>query len=170
MRVLSTTSYAAIAALVGTLACASNKARTDDTTQPDQAAAARDTTTGRDTLNGQAENPSGYHGMERDTTQTPPAQQTPSDTVLQNQGQGQPQDTAGYSGMERVDTTGQQGQPRQADTSGFRTDTTGMSDTSAMGNDSSRVNPSGLDSAGTSRTGDTTGYNPSQPPRDSVNQ
>src|SRR6476661_2137363 len=109
MRINSSTRYATLAALVGALACASNTARTD------QSAAAKDTTTtGRDTLNGQTENPPGYRGMERDTTQAPVGQ-TPSDTFLQNQGTGTPQDTAGYSGIER-DTTGQ-----------ARTDTTNMS-------------------------------------------
>ncbi|HET6797659.1 MAG TPA: hypothetical protein VFH40_10905, partial [Gemmatimonadales bacterium] len=60
MRMNFTTRFATLAALVGAVACASNKARTDDTTQPEQAGAAKDTTTGRDTLAG------------RDTTQNPP--------------------------------------------------------------------------------------------------
>ena len=67
MRVHNSTRYAAIAALIGGLACAGNKARTTDTT-PNEAAAARDTTRGRDTVGGQTENPSGYRGMQRDTT------------------------------------------------------------------------------------------------------
>lgn len=164
MRIHPTTRYAALAALVGALACASNKARTDDTTQPEQAGAARDTTA-QDTL-GQAENPPGYRGMERDTTQVPAGQ--PSDTFLQNQGTGQPQDTAGYSGMERADTTGQgQANPQaQTDTTGFRTDTTGgVPDTSGAARTdttSSAPNSSGMDTTGTKPTGDTTGYNPSQ--------
>jgi hypothetical protein len=174
----SSTSYATLAALVAALACAGNTARTDDT---DQSAAARDTTTtGRDTLNGQNENPPGYRGMERDTTQTPTGQ-TPSDTFLQNQGQGTPQDTAGYSGMERVDTTGQGNQQGQTDTTGFGGDTTGVSggdtsgmtgaDTSGMtGADTSTSNQSGLDSTGLSKTGDTTGYDQSQQSRDSTNR
>src|SRR5918998_5032655 len=120
MRMNSSTRYATLVALVGAMACAGNTARTDD---PDQSAAARDTTTGQDTLNGQNENPPGYRGMETDTTQ-PPTGQTPSDTFLQNQGQGTPQDTAGYSGMERTDTTG--GAGGQTDTTGMgHTDTTG---------------------------------------------
>src|SRR6185436_8068289 len=100
MRVHSSMRYATLATLVAALACAGNKARTEDT---DQAAAAKYTTTtvGRDTT-GQTGTPTG---------------QTPSDTFLQNQGTGTPQDTAGYSGMER-DTTGQAGQAQ--------TDTTGM--------------------------------------------
>src|SRR5919112_2807226 len=116
MQMKSFTGYATLAALVAAMACAGNTARTDD---PDQSAAARDTsTTAQDTLNGQNENPSGYRGMERDTTQAPTGQ-TPSDTFLQNQGQGTPADTAGYSGMERVDTTGQTNkQPSQVDTTG----------------------------------------------------
>jgi hypothetical protein len=178
MRIHSSTRYATLAALVAGLACAGNKVRTDDT---DESAAARDTTTtGRDTLNGQNENPPGYRGMERDTTQTPTGQ-TPSDTFLQNQGQGTPQDTAGYSGMERVDTTGQ-AQPGQTDTTGYGADTTGVTggrDTSGVtGGDTTSSNPSsgvspsqtGLDSTGQSRTGDTTGYDNSQQPGDSTNQ
>ena len=127
MRVHSSTRFAAMAVLVGALACAGNTAR--DT---DEAAAARDTTTS-DTLGGQAQNPPGYRGMERDTTIAPPTEQQPSDTFLQNQGMGTPQDTSGYSGAERVDTIGQANpqynQPGQMDTTS---------------------------------TGDTTGYHPSQ--------
>jgi hypothetical protein len=162
MRVQNSTRYAAIAALLGGLACAGNKARTDDTTQPDQAAAARDTTSTRDTLNGQNENPPGYRGMERDTSIAPPTQQTPTDTFLQRQGQGAPQDTTGYSGAERADTTGYTPDSTRA---------AGVSDTSgtARAADSSWAKPKqgGLDSTGMSRTGDTTGYNRSQQPRDS---
>ena len=177
MRVHNSTRYAAIAALVGGLACASNKARTADTT-PDQAAAARDTTSGRDTLRGQTENPSGYRGMERDTTAVPRTGQTPSDTFLQKQGQGSPQDTAGYSGIER-DTTHRTGVPDSTgygrDSTGYGRDTTGASrsrDTSGTASaDSSswkKSSSSSMDSAGMSRTGDTTGYSPSQQPRDST--
>ena len=169
MKMNAPTRYATLAALVAGLACAGNSARTDDS---DQSAAAKDTTTttsGRDTLNGQTENPPGYRGMERDTTQTPVGQ-TPSDTFLQNQGTGTPQDTAGYSGMER-DTTGQATQPSQTDTTGV----TGQDTTGAAGVDTSSSNPSSgnqntqLDSTGQSQTGDTTGYNPSQS-RDSTNR
>src|SRR5215208_212601 len=178
------TRYATLAALLAGLACAGNTARTDDT---DQSAAARDTTTtGRDTLNGQTENPPGYRGMERDTTQTPNGQ-TPSDTFLQNQGQGTPQDTAGYSGMERVDTSGQANQQNQQgqvdtttgvtgqDTSGMTgqdtssmtgqdtSGTTGATDTTSANQSSGNQNSSSqLDSTGMSRTGDTTGYDNSQ--------
>jgi hypothetical protein len=175
MRIQSTTSYAAFAVLVGALACAGNKARTDEGTQPNERAAARDTTTtqaagrdttGRDTLNGQVQNPPGYRGMERDTTLVPPTQQTPSDTFLQNQGQGRAQDTAGYSGAER-DTTGQRAQPSPTDTTGYGRDTSGMHHDSTQVNPSSS-NPSGLDSTGQSRTGDTTGYSPSQQSQDST--
>ncbi len=98
MRVNNSTRYAAIAALIGGLACAGNKARTNDTS-PNEAAAARDTTSSDTT-----QNPPGYRGMERDTTMMPRTGQTASDTFLQKQGQGSPQDTAGYSGIER-DTT-----------------------------------------------------------------
>jgi hypothetical protein len=180
MRINAPTRYATLAALVGALACAGNKARTDES------AAAKDTTTvGRDTLN---ENPPGYRGMERDTTQTPNGQ-TPSDTFLQNQGAGTPQDTAGYSGIERDTTTRQ---PGQTDTSSIRTDTTGVGgvrDTSMTGadtsgynrsssaQDSTSANPSstnpsatGLDSTGQSKTGDTTGYDQSQQQRDSTSR
>jgi hypothetical protein len=147
----SFTRYATLAALVAALACARNPEPDD----PDQSAAAQDTTAAQDTLTGQADNPAGYQGM--DTTQTP------SDTFLQNQGQGTPQDTAGYSGMERSpDTTGQtdqQTQPGQIDTTGVSADTTGTgtwSDTTSQTTDSV---PSG----------DTTGYDQSQQ-ADSTNQ
>jgi len=176
MKMNAPTRYATLAALIAGLACAGNSARTDDS---DQSAAAKDTTTttsGRDTLNGQTENPPGYRGMERDTTQTPVGQ-TPSDTFLQNQGTGTPQDTAGYSGIERVDTTGQANQQNQTDSTGVTgQDTSGVSqqdtsgaagaDTSSMNNQSSGTQ---LDSTGMSQTGDTTGYNQSQS-RDSTNR
>src|SRR4051794_22001271 len=119
MRVQSSTRYLTLAALAGALACAGNKARTDNGTQPDQAAAARDTTS--TSTSDTTQNPPGYRGMERDTSVAPTQQQTPTDTFLQRQGQGAPQDTAGYSGMERVDTTGRAGQanPSGQDTSGY---------------------------------------------------
>jgi hypothetical protein len=184
MRVHNSTRYAAIAALLGGLACAGNKARTNDGTE--QAAAARDTTTTRDTVGGQTENPPGYRGMERDTTMVPRTGQTPSDTFLQKQGQGSPQDTSGYSGIER-DTTHRAGVSDSTgyrrdstgygrDSTGYGADTTGASrsrDTSGTASaDSSSLNKSNggaLDSTGMSRTGDTTGYHPSQQaPRDST--
>jgi hypothetical protein len=140
MRVNSSTRFAALAVLVGALACAGNTARDTDET-----AAARDTTT-TDTL-GQVQNPPGYRGMERDTTIAPPAEQQPSDTFLQKQGMGAPQDTSGYSGAERVDTTG------QANPAGAARDTTSMTPT---------------DTSWTKSNGDTTGYNPSQQPTDST--
>jgi hypothetical protein len=177
MRAQSSTPYFALAALVGALACAGNKARTEDNTQPDQAAAARDTTSGRDTT----QNPPGYRGMERDTSVAPTRQPTASDTFLQKQGQGTPQDTAGYSGIERVDTTGQQGRtdtsgynanPSQTDTTGYNANPSSGQDTSGMGGmDSTRMHhdstgansgATGLDSTGMSKTGDTTGYQQSQ--------
>jgi len=161
MRIHSSTRYVALAALAGALACAGNKARTDN--GPDQAAAARDTTSGRDTT----QNPPGYRGMERDTSVAPQRQPTASDTFLQKQGQGTTQDTAGYSGIERVDTTGQ-----RADTSAYNAnpgaaqDTSGMSgmDSTGMHADSTaaRSGAAGLDSTGQSKTGDTTGYKQSQ--------
>jgi hypothetical protein len=138
MRVHSSTRYAAIAVLVGALACAGNTARDTDET----AAAPQDTAS--DTLNGQVQNPPGYRGMERDTAIAPPSAQEPSDTFLQNQGVGAPQDTAGYSGAERIDTTGQANQ-------GGWTDTTG-------------ANQTGMDTTGMSGGADTTGYDPSQQP------
>jgi hypothetical protein len=140
MFIHTSTRYAALAMLVGALACARNQP--DSETEPDQAAAARDTTS--DTTGGQVQNPPGYRGMERDTT-IAPAQREPSDTFLENQGVGTPQDTAGYAGMERLDTTGL----------GAR-DTTG-----AVGADTTQMDH-GIDSAGVHR--DTTGYNPSQQP------
>jgi hypothetical protein len=177
MPVNSFTGYAALAAMLGALACGGSKAQTDDTPEPEQAGAARDTATDTlateaDTAGGQAQDPPGYRGMERDTTLAPPSEQTPSDTFLQQQGQGQPQDTAGYGGLERPDTTGQ-AQPSQTDTTGFGQDTTGaagVGDTSGMAptdtsqvppTDTTQMDPSGLDTTGTAGT-DTTGYNPSQ--------
>lgn len=158
MRVYSSTRFAAMAALVGALACAGNTARDTDT---DEAAAARDTTTS-DTLGGQAQNPSGDRGMEQDSVNAPQYPET-SDTFLQNQGPGQGQDTSGYSGMERTDTTGQANPQGQTDTTSFRTDTTGAAgaagDTTSMTRDSSWSNSS-----------DTTGYNPTQQPGDSVSR
>jgi hypothetical protein len=171
MRVNNSTCYAAMAALMAGLACAGNKARTTDNTQPSEAAAARDTTSGRDTLGAKTENPPGYRGMERDTTMVPRTGQTASDSFLQKQGQGTPQDTAGYSGMERDTTRGAVG----ADSTGQGRDSTGANrsrDTSGTASaDSSSLkksNANGLDSTGMSRTGDTTGYHPSQQSRDST--
>jgi hypothetical protein len=147
MRVYSSTRFAAMAIMVGALACARNKAETDET------AAARDTTTADTT-----QNPPGYRGMERDTTMAPPSAQQPSDTFLQNQGQGQPQDTTGYSGAERVDTTGQ---ANPSDTTGAYNqpgqDTTGAA---GAGHDTTGMAPA--DSSWKKPSGDTTGYNPSQ--------
>ena len=129
MRVHSSTRFAAMAVLVGALACAGNKARTDT----DETAAARDTTSG-DTL-GQVQNPPGYRGMERDTTIAPPTGQQPSDTFLQNQGVGAPQDTSGYSGAERVDPTG------QANPAGAARDTMSMTPTDTTGYNPSQQQP-----------------------------
>jgi hypothetical protein len=171
MRVNSSTRFAAIAAMVGALACAGNTAREADT---DETAAARDTTTA-DTLGGQQQNPPGYRGMETDTSMTP--NQQPTDTFLQNQGTGQAQDTSGYSGMERVDTTGQQGnQQGQTDTTSMQgqTDTTsmqGQSDTSSMGSQTDTTSAGAgagaykSDTSATGQeqpTGDTTGYDSHQ--------
>jgi hypothetical protein len=158
MRVNSSTRFAAIAALVGALACAGNTAREADT---DESAAARDTTTA-DTLGGQEQNPPGYRGMETDTTATP--SQQPSDTFLQNQGTGQQQDTSGYSGMERVDTTGQPGQTDT--TSQMNTDTTSQMNTDTTGQMNRDTTSAGAgayqsDTSATGNeqpTGDTTGY------------
>lgn len=147
MRAHSSTRFAAMAVLVGALACASNTAREADT---DAAAAARDTTTS-DTLGGQEQNPAGYRGMERDTAIAPTGQ--PSDTFIQNQGTGQPQDTAGYSGMERADTTGA---------------AAGAGDTTAWAVDSAATNQTGVDSTATPSAGDTTGYDDSQVPNDTT--
>jgi hypothetical protein len=162
MRVQSSTRFAALAVLFGALACAGNPAPEADT---DESAAARDTTV-TDTLGGDEQNPPGYRGMERDTTIAPTGQQ-PSDTFLQDQGVGAPQDTAGYTGMERVDTTGQaQG---QTDTTGYGADTTSYgvdtTSTTGVGQDTSGV--TGADTSWTNQ-GDTTGYNPSQQPRDTA--
>jgi hypothetical protein len=154
MRINSSTRYATLAALVGALACASNTARTD------QSAAAKDTTTtGRDTLNGQTENPAGYRGMERDTTQVPSGTtQAPVDTFLQKQGTGSPQDTAGYSGIER-DTTGQGN--RQNQPSGQVTNQPSQTDTSGMQSDTSRTGGVTDTSSTTGGAADTSSYKPS---------
>src|SRR3954463_10712023 len=162
MRINSSTRFATLAALVGALACAGNTAKTDES------AAAKDTTsTGRDTLSGQTENPPGYRGMERDTTQVPAgATQAPVDTFLQKQGTGSPQDTAGYSGMER-DTTGQGQRQSQADTSSMQNNGQSQADTSSMQN-----NPTNSGVTDTSMTGgaaDTSGYNQSSGNQNSTN-
>ncbi|MBA3759674.1 MAG: hypothetical protein H0X07_04010 [Gemmatimonadales bacterium] len=156
MRVNSSTRFAAMAALVGALACAGNTARDADT---DEAAAARDTTTS-DTLGGQAQNRQSDRGMEGDSVRTPQYPET-SDTFLQNQGPGQGQDTSGYSGMERTDTTGQANPNGQTDPAGAQRDT------SSMGQDTTST--TGTDTSWT-KSGDTTGYNPSQQPQDSVSR
>jgi hypothetical protein len=166
MRINSSTRYATLAALVGALACASNTARTDES------AAAKDTTTtGRDTLNGQTENPPGYRGMERDTTQVPNgATQAPVDTFLQKQGTGSPQDTAGYSGIER-DTShvNQQNgaQPSQTDTSSMRSDTSSMRSDSTSG--AAGVRDSSTSNSTTGGAADTSGYNQSSGNQNSTN-
>ena len=154
MRVQTSTRFAAMAVLVGALACAGNTAREADT---DETAAARDTTMSDTT--GQP----GYGGMETDTTIAPTGQQ-PSDTFLDNQGTGQAQDTAGYSGMERVDTTAGQGQMDTTSMQGH-TDTTGA----AAGTDTTGA--WGADTSGANQgqpTGDTTGYDPSQQQTDTT--
>jgi hypothetical protein len=163
MRVQSSTRFAAMAALIGGLACAGNTAREADT---DESAAARDTTV-TDTLGADTQNPPGYRGMERDTTIAPTGQQ-PSDTFLQNQGVGAPQDTAGYTGAEQVDTTGQANQPGQIDTTSYGADTTSMTgaDTTVTGQDTTSM--TGQDTSWTNQGGDTTGYNPSQQPQDTA--
>jgi hypothetical protein len=133
MRVHIFTGYAALATLVGVLACASNP-------EPDEAAAARDTMEVSDTL-----------AQARDTTMAgdtigqvqTPGERAPSDTFVDRQGVGTPTDTAGYGGLERADTTAQAGQP---DTTGFGQDTSGMTG----------------DTTQTAQPGDTTGYDPSQ--------
>jgi hypothetical protein len=167
MRVHSSTRFAAMAALVGALACAGNTARDSET---DEAAAARDTTT-TDTLGGQ--NQPGYRGMERDTTIAPPSDQQPSDTFLQNQGVGGVQDTSGYSGAERVDTTGQGNQDNQqgqTDTTSFQTDTTSFQNDTTGAAGAAGDTTSMTRDTSWSKKGDTTGYDPSQQPGDSVSQ
>ena len=162
MRVQTSTRFAALAVLVGALACAGNTAREADT---DETAAARDTTMSDTT--GQP----GYGGMERDTTIAPTGQE-PSDTFLDNQGTGQAQDTAGYSGMERVDTTGQ----AQTDTTGMQgqMDTTSMQgqmDTTGATAGTDTTGTWGADTSGANQgqpTGDTTGYDPSQQQTDTT--
>lgn len=140
MRVPSTR-YAALALLVGGLACAGNP-------EPDEAAAARDTTEVRDTLvqardTAMAGDTTAITGDTTGQVQTP-GERAPSDTFLDQQGVGAPQDTAGFGGLERGDTTG----AAQTDTTGA-----GVPDTSgALGPDTTGVNT------------DTTGYNPSQQP------
>jgi hypothetical protein len=157
MPIHSITGYAALAAVLGALACGGSKAQTDDTPEPEQAGAARDTATDtlateRDTTGGEAQNPPGYRGMERDTTLAPAGEQTPSDTFLQQQGQGQPQDTAGYTGMERAPAYPDTGYVRDTTAAAEVRDTTGAAPT-----DTTQLNQS--DTTGMT---DTTGYNPSQ--------
>jgi hypothetical protein len=138
MRVHTFTGYAALATLVGALACAGNP-------EPDEAAAARDTTEVSDTL-----------AQARDTTMVgdtigqvqTPGERAPSDTFLDQQGQGTPQDTAGYAGMERTDTTWD-----QQDTTGFGRDTSGM----GQPGDTTGYNPSQQPSQDTTLQ-DTTSY------------
>lgn len=162
MRVYSSTRFAAMAALIGGLACAGNTAREDT----DEAAAARDTTTS-DTLGGQAQNRPSERGMEGDSLRTPQYPET-SDTFLQNQGPGQGQDTSGYSGMERIDTTGQANNTGQTDPAGGQRDTSRMGhDTSSMGQDTTSM--TGTDTSW-AKSGDTTGYRPSQQSQDSVSR
>lgn len=135
MRVHAFTGYSAVAILIGALACAGNP-------EPDEAAAARDTTEVSDTLAQVRDTMAG--GMAGDTigqVQTP-GERSPSDTFLDEQGVGAPQDTAGYGGLERADTTG-----------GAQTDTTGVNQTDTTG-----YNPSQEPAQ------DTTGQNPSQQP------
>jgi len=162
MRMNSSTRFAAIAALVGALACAGNTAREADT---DETAAARDTTTA-DTLGGQDQNQPGYRGMETDTTATPGQQ--PADTFLQNQGTGQGQDTSGYSGMERVDTTQQGNQQGQTDTTTMQP---GQTDTTSMQGQTDTTGAYQSDTSTTGQeqpTGDTTGYDKSHQQSDTT--
>jgi len=151
MKGNSSTRFAAMALLVGALACAGNTAREADT---DESAAARDTTTS-DTLGGQPQNRPD-RGMEGDSVSTPQYPET-SDTFLQNQGPGQGMDTSGYSGMERTDTTGQANPSGQTDTTGAA----GRDTTSSMGTDTTSMNSGAMDSTGM-ESSDTTGYNKSQ--------
>ena len=169
MLVHNSTRFAAMAVLVGALACAGNTAREADT---DETAAARDTTVG-DTLGIEVQNPEGYRGMERDTTIVPP-DQAATDTFLQNQGTGQAQDTAGYSGMEQVegDTTGGYGQDTTG-TTGWGQDTTttggyGQDTTTTGGYGQDTTSMTGQDTSWSDQSGDTTGYNPSQLEQDTA--
>lgn len=155
MRVQTSTRFAAMAVLVGALACAGNTAREADT---DETAAARDTTMS-DTLGGQQNEPRD-RGMEGDSVNVPQYPET-SDTFLQNQGPGQGQDTSGYSGMEQVDTTGQQG---QTDTTGMQ----GQTDTTSMQGQTDTTGTWGTDTTGAVPSGDTTGYDPSQQQTDTT--
>jgi hypothetical protein len=107
---------AALILLAGALACASNTARTDDA-----AAAPSDTSAaGRDTLGGEARNPAGYRGMERDTSQVPSGadtgQQAEMDSFRLQQQTGR--DTLGgdRQGLEQPDTAGGQQQQQQDQT------------------------------------------------------
>lgn len=149
MRVHSTR-YAALALLMGGLACAGNP-------EPDEAAAARDTTEVRDTLvqardTAMAGDTTAITGDTTGQVQTP-GERAPSDTFLDQQGVGAPQDTAGYSGMERADTAA-------ADTTAAARDTSGAfgADTTGVNTDTTGYNPSQQPSM------DTTGQNPSQQP------
>lgn len=143
MRVHAFTGYSAVAIMIGALACAGNP-------EPDEAAAARDTTEVSDTL---AQVRDTMAGDTIGQVQTP-GERAPSDTFLDQQGVGAPQDTAGYSGMERADTAA-------ADTTGAAArDTSGAfgADTTGVNTDTTGYNPSQQPSQ------DTTGQNPSQQP------
>jgi hypothetical protein len=151
---------AALILLAGALACASNTARTDDA-----AAAPSDTAAaGRDTLGGEARNPAGYRGMERDTSQVPAGadtgQQAEMDSFRLQQQTGR--DTLGgdRQGLEQPDTAGGQQQQQQDQTgAGQQQADTGMAQPSDTGAaqpaDTGMVQPS--DTSGYQTQTDTTG-------------
>lgn len=99
MRGISLTRYTAIALVAGALACARNQETGTASIQDDSTAV-------MDTID-QAQNPSGYRGIEQDTSQVRPQEPTPVDTFLQQQGTNPKGDTSGYQGIER-DTTSRQ--------------------------------------------------------------
>jgi hypothetical protein len=113
--------YAALALLLGGLACASNKANTDE-----GSVVAQDSTKAKNDT-------SAYKGMERDTTAAPaPAPTTPADTTqYQPQSTPAPTDTSSYVPQKRPSDTGAAAQPTSpaptapgADSSGWSKDTT----------------------------------------------
>jgi hypothetical protein len=126
----SPATLAAVAWLLGSLACAGGSANEDETA----AAPAPQQDTAQ-----VAEPPPGYSGMEQDTTG---AEQRPTavDTFLNEQGTGVPADTAGYGGLEHPDTTGAAGTG----------DTTGMTgaDTSSPSTGVDTSGMSGMDTTG----------------------
>jgi hypothetical protein len=118
--------YAALALLLGGLACAGNKANEDGTV------VAQDTTRAQDT--------SAYKGMERDTTAIPAPSPTDTTSYKPAPAPANPSDSASSSGVGRADTlTGQPSanQPAPAPTPSADSSSWSNDSTSGMTHDSS---------------------------------